>query len=77
MGTSALEFEKPIIELEKRIDELKKLAENGSLPVGEEIAPLERKLAALRADVYKTLTPLQRVQVARSPKRPFSLRSTS
>ncbi|HKS07059.1 MAG TPA: acetyl-CoA carboxylase carboxyltransferase subunit alpha [Gemmatimonadaceae bacterium] len=73
MGTSALEFEKPIVELEKRIDELKKLAENGSLPVGEEIAPLERKLASLRAEVYKTLTPLQRVQVARSPKRPFTL----
>jgi acetyl-CoA carboxylase carboxyl transferase subunit alpha len=73
MGASALEFEKPLIELEKRIDELKRLAEAGNLPVGEEIAPLEKKLADLRADVYKSLTPLQRVQVARNPKRPFTL----
>jgi acetyl-CoA carboxylase carboxyl transferase subunit alpha len=73
MGTSALDFEKPILELEKRIEEMKRLAAAGSLPVGEEIAPLESRLAALRSDVYKSLTPLQRVQVARSPRRPFTL----
>jgi acetyl-CoA carboxylase carboxyl transferase subunit alpha len=37
------------------------------------LEPLEKKLAELRADVYKHLTPLQRVQVARSPRRPFTL----
>ena len=73
MGTSALEFEKPIIELEKRIDELKKGAGDAQGPDHGEIAPLEQQLAALRTEIYDGLTPLQRVQVARSPKRPFTL----
>jgi acetyl-CoA carboxylase carboxyl transferase subunit alpha len=73
MGTSALEFEKPIVEMEKRIDELKKLAADGQAAAGDDVAPLEQKLAALRAEIYKGLTPLQRVQVARSPRRPFTL----
>jgi acetyl-CoA carboxylase carboxyl transferase subunit alpha len=73
MGASALEFEKPILELERRLSELKALAADGELEVREEIVPLERKLSELRRDTYKSLTPLQRVQVARSPKRPFTL----
>ena len=73
MGTSALEFEKPILELERRLEELKTLAAEGQLAVNDEIAPLERKLAELRGEVYRTLTPIQRVQVARSPRRPFTL----
>jgi acetyl-CoA carboxylase carboxyl transferase subunit alpha len=73
MGTSALEFEKPILELERRLDELKTLAAHGQLAVQDEIAPLERKLGELRGEIYRTLTPLQRVQVARSPRRPFTL----
>ena len=74
VGTSAtLEFEKPIAELEKQIDELKRLAGGQQLDVVEEIAPLEKKLADLREEIYKNLTPWQRVQVARSVKRPFTL----
>ena len=73
MGTSALEFEKPLVELERRIDELKKLASEGQASAADEIGPLEQKLASMRAEVYKGLTPLQRVQVARSPRRPFTL----
>jgi acetyl-CoA carboxylase carboxyl transferase subunit alpha len=74
VGTSAqLEFDKPIVELEKQIDELKRLAGGQQLDVDEEIAPLERKLADLREEIYKNLTPWQRVQVARSTKRPFTL----
>ena len=74
MGTSAtLDFEKPIVELEKQIDELKRLAGGQQLDVNDEIAPLERKLADLREEIYKNLTPWQRVQVARSSKRPFTL----
>ncbi len=72
MATATLEFEKPIFELEKQIDELKKLADERSLDVVQEIAPLEKKLVALRAEIYKSLTPLQRVQVARSNKRPLT-----
>lgn len=72
MGTT-LDFEKPIVELEKQIDELKKMAGKQQLSVSDDLEPLEKKLAELRADVYKHLTPLQRVQVARSPRRPFTL----
>jgi acetyl-CoA carboxylase carboxyl transferase subunit alpha len=72
MATATLDFEKPILELEKQIDELKKLAGERQLDVAEEIAPLERKLTELREEIYRNLTPLQRVQVARSNKRPLS-----
>ena len=70
---TSLEFEKPIADLERQIDELKRLAGDRQLSVGDEIAPLERKLSELRQEIYRNLTPLQRVQVARSSKRPFTL----
>jgi len=73
MATAALDFEKPIADLERRIDELKRLAAEQSVDVHEEIAPLERKLGELRLEIYRNLTPLQRVQVARSGRRPFTL----
>src|SRR5690242_15178642 len=73
MATATLDFEKPLAELEKQIDELKRLAGDQQLNVTEEIAPLERKLSELREEIYRNLTPLQRVQVARSNKRPLSL----
>jgi acetyl-CoA carboxylase carboxyl transferase subunit alpha len=73
VGTSmTMEFERPIVELERQIDELKKLAGEQRISVAEEIAPLEQKLAELRSAVYRNLTPLQRVQVARNNKRPFT-----
>jgi acetyl-CoA carboxylase carboxyl transferase subunit alpha len=73
MGTSALEFDKPLAEVEKQIEELRKLAAEREINVDAEILPLEQKLADLRKSVYANLTPIQRVQVARSPKRPFTL----
>jgi acetyl-CoA carboxylase carboxyl transferase subunit alpha len=72
MATATLDFEKPILELEKQIDELKRLAGERQLNVADEIASLERQAADLRDEIYKNLTPLQRVQVARSNKRPLS-----
>jgi acetyl-CoA carboxylase carboxyl transferase subunit alpha len=72
-STPTLEFERPIVDLERQIDELKRLAGDSQVSVAAELEPLERKLADLRQEVYKNLTPLQRVQVARSNKRPFSL----
>src|SRR5688500_14250740 len=72
-AATSLEFEKPIVELEKQIDELKRLAGDRQMNVFQEIVPLERKLGELRAEIYRNLTPLQRVQVARSGKRPFTL----
>jgi acetyl-CoA carboxylase carboxyl transferase subunit alpha len=73
MGTSALEFEKPLVEVEKQIDELRKMAVEREISVDAEIAPLEQKLGELRKSIYANLTPIQRVQVARSPRRPFTL----
>jgi acetyl-CoA carboxylase carboxyl transferase subunit alpha len=68
-----LEFEKPIAELERQIDDLKRAAEERAVDLSAEIGPLERKLRDLRVEVYQNLTPLQRVQVARHPRRPFTL----
>ncbi len=74
MSTSLnMEFEKPIVELEHQIDELRRTAEKRQLSMEDEIVPLERKLDELRRTVYTSLTPLQRVQVARNAKRPFTL----
>jgi acetyl-CoA carboxylase carboxyl transferase subunit alpha len=72
MATATLEFEKPIFELEKQIDELKRLAGERQLDVAEQITELERKAAGLRDEIYKSLTPLQRVMVARSNRRPLT-----
>jgi acetyl-CoA carboxylase carboxyl transferase subunit alpha len=69
----ALEFEKPIAELERQIEELRRLATQRSIDVRREIAPLEEKLAELRAEIYRNLTPFQRVQVARHQRRPYAL----
>jgi acetyl-CoA carboxylase carboxyl transferase subunit alpha len=71
-SATQLEFEKPIVELERQIDEIKKTAGDSQLSVAEAIEPLERKLEDLREEVYRNLTPFQRVQVARNPKRPFT-----
>ncbi len=70
---AALEFEKPIAELEQRIDDLKRLAGDASFGVALEIEPLEKRLTELRREIYKQLTPLQRVEVARYKMRPFML----
>jgi acetyl-CoA carboxylase carboxyl transferase subunit alpha len=73
MATASLDFEKPLVELERRIDELRQMADERELDVQQELAPLERKLADLRSEIYRNLPPLQRVQVARSSRRPFTL----
>lgn len=68
-----LDFEKPIVELENRITEAKRLAEQSGLDISESIKALEARLEQLRRDVYQNLTPWQRVQLARHPARPYSL----
>ena len=67
-----LEFERPLADLEKQIEEMKKLAIEQSRDVTDTLAPLEAKLAEMRVLIYRNLTPLQRVQVARIPRRPFT-----
>src|SRR6266516_2968013 len=61
-----------MVALERQIDEIKRTAGDSQMSVAEAIEPLERKLEDLREEVYKNLTPFQRVQVARNPKRPFT-----
>lgn len=73
VASTALDFEKPLVELEKEIEDLRKMAGDRQLSLAEVIEPLERKLDDLRAEIYRNLTPLQRVQVARAAKRPFTL----
>jgi len=66
-----LEFEKPVADLEGKILELKALMESGeSVDVGDEIARLEKRSQDALLDIYKTLTPWQKAQVARHPDRP-------
>ncbi len=72
MATYTLDFEKPLLELEKQIEELKRVAgENADL--AKNVRPLEEQLATLRVEIYRSLTPMQRVQVARHPRRPYPL----
>ncbi|PIU39913.1 MAG: acetyl-CoA carboxylase carboxyl transferase subunit alpha, partial [Candidatus Omnitrophica bacterium CG07_land_8_20_14_0_80_50_8] len=70
---STLEFEKPIVELEKKISELKHLSSDGNLNLQSEVKKLEARLAHVKKETYAQLTPWQRVQIARHPKRPYTL----
>jgi acetyl-CoA carboxylase carboxyl transferase subunit alpha len=73
MATYTLDFERPLLELERQIEELKKVTDANTGDLAPQIRALEEQLAALRAEIYKTLTPMQRVQVARHPRRPYAL----
>ncbi|OSZ68604.1 acetyl-CoA carboxylase carboxyl transferase subunit alpha [Sphingomonas sp. IBVSS2] len=68
--TTFLDFEKPIAELQTRIDELRQTAEGGAVDIDAEIAPLQAKAEKLLKDTYARLTPWQKTQVARHPERP-------
>ena len=71
MGKTILDFEKPIFELEEKLEEMKE--SSGSLDIGKDILRLETKVAQLKQELYKSLTRWQRVQLARHPDRPFTL----
>lgn len=68
-----LDFEKPLVELERQIGHLRRLTRERDLKVDSEIGPLEKKLDDLRREIYEELTPMQQVQVARHPRRPYIL----
>ena len=69
-----LAFEQPIAELERKIDELRRLSrDNRKVNLSSELSTLEQKLEQLRRDIYAHLTAWQRVQIARHPQRPFTL----
>ena len=68
-----MDFERPILELEKKISELKGLASEENLQVAEEISRLEKKAEKLTRETYLKLNRWQRVQLARHPNRPYTL----
>ena len=67
---SYLEFEKPVAQLDKRIDELRAASSHDEVDISAEIARLEQKSADLLASTYASLSPWQKTQVARHPARP-------
>ncbi len=69
----ALDFEKPLQELERQIDDLQQLGAERKIDVAEETRLLQTRLETLRSEIYRALTPMQRVQVARHPRRPYTL----
>lgn len=71
--SKALGFEKPIIELERKIEELKSFSEENDLNLSHEIYILNRKLNNMKKKLYRDLSPWQRVTIARCQERPTSL----
>lgn len=71
MAKTILDFEKPIIELESKLEEMKAISDQ--LDIEKDIIRLEEKVRQLKEEVYKGLTRWQRVQLARHPERPYTL----
>lgn len=69
---SFLEFERPIAELEAKIEELRHVSDAGDLNIGEEIARLQKKSHKLTETIFTSLSPWQIVQLARHPERPYT-----
>ena len=69
-----LDFEKPLVDLEAKLDELRAFeAEDGSVDLSSQIVALEARVETLRQSIYRGLTRWQRVQLARHPERPYTL----
>jgi len=73
MNGSGLDFEAPILELERKIEELKSFTSREDIDLTGEIQKLEEKLLQVKKDIFGNLTPWQRIQIARHPKRPLCL----
>lgn len=71
MAKTVLDFEKPIVELEQRVEEMRKYSD--SLDIEDEVRNLEGKIQELRKTVYSGLSRWQKVQLARHPDRPYTL----
>lgn len=69
----ALEFEKPLRELSRQLDELRQRSIETNVDLADEIRDIERKIEATQRDIYSNLSPWQKVQIARHPKRPYAL----
>ncbi len=73
MNPNYLEFEQPIAELEAKIDELRLVSTGNGLSLSDEIKKLEEKCQKLVGSIFKSLTPWQISQIARHPRRPYTL----
>lgn len=73
MKVAPLDFEKPIAELEDRLQSLREKADGTDLALDPEVRKIEEKIGALRKEIYDNLTAWQRVQIARHTARPFAL----
>jgi acetyl-CoA carboxylase carboxyl transferase subunit alpha len=71
MAKTILDFEKPIIELESKLDEMKKFSD--TLDIENDVIRLEEKVRQLKVELYRDLSRWQRVQLARHPDRPYTL----
>jgi len=68
-----LEFEKPIVDLEAKLNEMKRLASENGVDVTDAVRKLEDKIVKLKEETFSTLTRWQRVQLSRHPDRPYTL----
>jgi acetyl-CoA carboxylase carboxyl transferase subunit alpha len=68
-----LEFERDIVEIQDRIQDLTEAAEEKGIDVSDEVRVLSRKLEVLKEETFKNLSPIEQVQVARHPNRPYTL----
>ena len=73
MPPYALPFEKPILELEKKLKELQTFSETQKIDVSLEVDRMQKKIAEMRREIYANLTPWQQVLVARHPLRPYAM----
>ncbi|MBW4648155.1 MAG: acetyl-CoA carboxylase carboxyl transferase subunit alpha [Kastovskya adunca ATA6-11-RM4] len=71
--TFLLDFEKPLVELETRIKQIRELAEENNVDVSDQIRQLESRAVQLRTEIFSSLSPSQRLQLARHPRRPSTL----
>jgi len=68
-----LEFEKPLVELEEQIEQIRQLARDSEVDVSQQLLQLETLATRRRKDIFEALTPSQKIQVARHPQRPSTL----
>ncbi|MBK9272715.1 MAG: acetyl-CoA carboxylase carboxyltransferase subunit alpha [Saprospiraceae bacterium] len=68
-----MEFEKPLEILYGQLDQIKKIAEEGSIDMSDQIAELENRIKTKRKEIYSNLTGWQKVQLSRHPERPYTL----
>ena len=73
MKIQPLDFEKPIIELEEKLADIRSHSREHDVDVDAEVRRMEEKIEATRRQIYLNLTPWERVQIARHPARPYTL----